>query len=440
MKRLRDRWRGFWFAPASPTDLGVCRMLFYGAFFLYYLPLDDSAWASVSQVFWMPTTFFRLLHLPVLPATVLVGLQSLWKAALLLSCVGLYTRLSTAVACGLGFYLLGLPHNFGSVLHYDTLVVWVLSILALSCCGDGWSLDRLIAVGRRGDAQDASVPRRSGEYTWPIRAVWLVMALIFFGAGVSKLRYGGLGWIFSGNLAIVLIQHNYRIANADPLLPWGLVLARHPWVCRALAGVTVTGEFFYPLVLISRRARWVLVPTVFGMQVGIRVLMGPTFNQYLLCNLFWIPWSRLGAYLSPMRLGSQSAAVFFDGGCGLCRRTVAVIRRLDLLGRLEYCDVLTGWTEIEARFPQLSQAQCLADMHLVTRRGKITVGFDVYREIAWGLPVGWLLLPVLYLPGVRPIGRRVYAAVAANRVGMACTIPGSAAVVSDDGTTRIPSR
>jgi len=133
----------------------------------------------------------------------------------------------------------------------------------------------------------------SGEYTWPVRAVWVMFALIFFAAGLSKLRHSGLEWILSDNMAIMLIQHHYHTANADPLVSWGLSLAQHIWLTRLMAAATVAFEVGYPLALFSLRARWVIVPSVFLMQLGIRVLMGPTFTQFLICNLFWIPWDRI---------------------------------------------------------------------------------------------------------------------------------------------------
>jgi hypothetical protein len=45
----------------------------------------------------------------------------------------------------------------------------------------------------------------------------------------------------------------------------------------------------------------------------------------------------------------------------------------------------------------------------------IETGFDGYRSIAWVLPIAWLALPILYVPGVPAVGRRAYRFVAAHR-------------------------
>jgi hypothetical protein len=292
-RTLRERWLRFWFEPVEPLNLGICRALLFGALFFFYLPQDFSSWGEVSDAFWTPIPLFSMLYLPVLSSSVLAALQSVWKVSLALSCLGLLTRASTVCAFVLGLYLCGLPNNFGETHHYDALVVIVLGIMALSRCGDGFSLDRVLRNTRQGSGPSARRPQPSGEYTWPVRAVWLLFALVFFAAGVSKLRHGGLGWIFSDNMAWMLIQAHYGYGVFDPLVPWGLDIAQYWWLYQPLAAATVALELGYPLALVSRRARWVIAPAVFLLQVGIRVVMGPAFYQFMICNLFWVPWDRL---------------------------------------------------------------------------------------------------------------------------------------------------
>lgn len=291
MRTLRERWMRFWFEPVEPLNLGLCRILFFGAFFMFYLRQDFSGWAEVPDIFWRPVWLFEILHLPVLPEDLIAMLQTIWKASLALSCIGLFTRASTVCSFVLGAYLIGLPNNFGTIHHADALVVIVLGIMALSRCGDSCSIDRLIQRTHRSSNLSERIPLVSGEYTWPVRAVWLMFALIFFAAGATKLMTSGLEWILSDNMRLVLLQSQYR---ADPpLVSWGLDLAQYSWLPQLLAAATIVLEVGYPLALFSRRARWIIVPAVFSMQVGIRVLMGPWFATFLICNLFWIPWNRV---------------------------------------------------------------------------------------------------------------------------------------------------
>ena len=114
--------------------------------------------------------------------------------------------------------------------------------------------------------------------------------------------------------------------------------------------------------------------------------------------------------------------VLYDGDCGLCSATVTWLRRLDRTGRLRFVDFNAEWDRLSARYPQLDPAACASAMHVIDGRGRITAGFDGFRTIARALVLLWPVVPVLYLPGVPPVGRRVYAYVAAHRP-TTCTLP-----------------
>lgn len=290
MTRLAERWQRFWFTPESPTNLGLCRVLFYGLMLAVYLFDDVSAWSGVSKGFWFPTPFFRKLDVPVLGESALFIADCVWKLSLAAAAAGILTRPAAFLAFGIGLYRLGLPHNFGKVHHFDAMVVLVLGVLAFARIGDAWSLDRRLLARR---TAGVTTVEPSGEYRWPVRAVWVIMSLAFFAAGVQKLRHGGLEWITSNNMSVMLAQHAYRIANVDPPVEWGLVLSRYPTLCSLLALATVIVEAGYPLALFSRHARWFFPPAMCGTLVGIRLFMGPTFPQFVICHLFWIPWDRV---------------------------------------------------------------------------------------------------------------------------------------------------
>jgi hypothetical protein len=116
----------------------------------------------------------------------------------------------------------------------------------------------------------------------------VLITLIFFGAGISKIRHTGLDWIFSNNLVFLLLERKRA---------WGVEVAQYGWLCKLLAAATVVGEVGFPLVLINRILRFILVPGMFMIQIGIIVLMGINFKQLMICYLFWVPWDRVGRWL-----------------------------------------------------------------------------------------------------------------------------------------------
>jgi hypothetical protein len=300
---LIRHWNRFWYSPGSATDLGICRALFFGALCLWQADHDFSAWATYSHVFWMPIWLFATFHVPVLSVAAIGWLQLMWKIALLLSALGLFARPAMLIAFVLGTYLMGLPHNFGQTQHFDTLVVFASGALAISSAADAFSIDAWLAR-RRG------VRRRSEpwEYTWPIRFVWVAMALIFCAAGISKLRHSGLDWVLSDNLALLLLRQQYHISDGEPLTRWGVWVANHQWVVRGLAAFSVATETLFPLALFTRYTRLVIVPAGLAMLIGIRVLMGPTFEQFMMCYVFWVPWQRILDVVHARRTGARARA------------------------------------------------------------------------------------------------------------------------------------
>ncbi len=383
-----------------------------GAFF-FYRSRDFSSWSYVQRSFWQAIPLFEHMHWTPLGPQGMWALGLIWKASLLLAGIGLFTRFSCAAAFGLSLYLLGMQNNFGKLEHNDPIIIWCFLILAVGRSGDAWSLDQLIAA-IRGNRP----PGPHAEYRWPLRMMQLLMAMIFCIAGFSKLRTSGVAWALSDNLRNVFLMEHYL---ANPALSWGVWIAAHPMLCRLLAVASLTAEVTAPLALLSRWARWIIIPSLFAVQLGNQLLLGIDFRQFMLCYACWIPWTNLGRRISAASNGSK-IAVLFDGSCGLCKRTVDVIRRLDLLDRVEILDATNDWPTVARRFPSLSQQQCMKLMHVVDAHGTITTGFYGYRTIAWNIPLWWPLLPLLYLPGVPTAGNLVYERIADGRFRATCRI------------------
>ena len=123
------------------------------------------------------------------------------------------------------------------------------------------------------------------------------------------------------------------------------------------------------------------------------------------------------------------AVVLYDGDCPLCRRSVAVLRRLDWLGVFAYHSARDPDRLPPAHVP-LDPDRLLEEMHVLTPdRRRAYAGFRAFRWMAWRLPLTAPLAPLLYLPGVPWLGNRVYLWVARNRLKLvpcrdgACQVP-----------------
>ncbi len=310
MAFLRNHWNHFWFEAALPDNLGLCRIILFGAMFLFYVLTpwlfpswgyreNFAPWGSVSRAFWNPVWLMSVLHLPPASTQGMAAIQIVWRAAMLFSCIGLFTRISTVISFAFGLYLVGVSSSFGKTHHLEQVVIFSFLIMACSRCGDAWSIDALIRKRRAQKIQGP--PEMSGEYTWPVRMIWVLITLIYFAAGISKVRHSGFEWINSDNMRNTLLSHYYHSSSADPLTTWGPLMARSALMSRLLAVCGMGFELVMPIALFSRRARWVLVPGIVAMQIGISMLVGPNFYQIMLCQLLWVPWDRVVAYACPPR-------------------------------------------------------------------------------------------------------------------------------------------
>ena len=299
---MATRWRAIWFEPGEAADLAICRILVCG--FMLMINLDRGG-EGVESLFayemWRPVSFFVFLSSHIPTSDQLATLFLAFKLGLLLGMLGVFTRASLGVACVFGILAVGWGMNFGKVNHLQHVALVSIGILALGRSGDVLSVDAWLRV-RRGKQNSFFRAAPSPDYTWPARCAGLVMTLMFFGAGVSKVRHGGLEWIFSDNFSNILIIRQY--VKTRVIADWGLYIASVPWLAQLMALGTVFGEFLAPLAVVSRAARFVIVPTLFMMQLGIAVLMHThALSPNFACYAFWVPWTRLGRRLG---IGNQS--------------------------------------------------------------------------------------------------------------------------------------
>ena len=159
--RLRDAWNGFWFAPASAENLGWCRLLFFAGVFCFFGGRDFRGFADVDRVFWNPMWAFRLLGFDQPSRLFLAIVQTVWRIALVASCVGLFTRAATLLAFVTGTICSACSTRSAARAPRRRSSVFVLASLALSRCGDAVSIERWL---RRRRGSRLRLRRVGGEY------------------------------------------------------------------------------------------------------------------------------------------------------------------------------------------------------------------------------------------------------------------------------------
>jgi predicted DCC family thiol-disulfide oxidoreductase YuxK len=396
---------------ATPGALGAIRALVFGRLLFMVFGESLPALATIpdslrrpmgviSLLFALPLGLDRLVQSP----EALRLLQITAAALLFLAMIGWRTRLTVPLGGLAALLIAGLLRTYSFFWHQDLIALYIAGVLCFTPCGDGFSLDRLIAVAR------GHTPREhaAAAYGWARYACWIALALPYSAAGLSKLRNGGINWWNGTTMRRALLTDTLNPMQFGWTFSLDLAyLPEHVFTVLGLSAVG--GEVLYGLVLLFPWARLVF-PVIMGlMHIGIIFLQNILFMDLILLQTIFFDFTavrkRIGRRLNARR---GRLEILFDGDCVLCRRTVEIMRRLDLFERLAFTDFR------RQPVPDLAPEALARDMHVIAG-GRVFRGFDAYRRIALVLPLGWLVAPLLWLPGMAWLGPRVYTRIAAGR-------------------------
>jgi hypothetical protein len=140
----------------------------------------------------------------------------------------------------------------------------------------------------------------------------VVVALAYFFVGAQKLRFSGIEWITSDNLRWVLYASSDSQSEPNQL---ALFIADRAWMAHLLAAGTVFLELFFPLALVFPRLRWVFVPGVVSLHLGIWLMMGLDYSaQALTVVIVFVNWPWVVDWVR--RRSSARRARVEPGGAG----------------------------------------------------------------------------------------------------------------------------
>jgi hypothetical protein len=326
--RVWTAWDRWWFAPTKHYQIGVFRVILVAWVGWFY---SERFFSRLEAVQGRPQEFFDApslavwlcLPLPVSDAALNV-LRQLALPLVLCALFGLCTRASLLLLAALNL-ILGLTVNaWGYAAHASALPAVVLFLIGFAPGVTSFSLDALIVrqlARMRGRPSGPSAPEvlpTRPVSIWPVRAVLVFLCLLYFTAGLSKIRYAGASWADGKTLAFYLAGGSLRGGEAqrffaDPSAPaerkfrdgyglvdyayvgrptsWGYWLAEQPLLLRILAATALLWELLFPLALLGRRPRHVALLMGIGFHFGIGVSLRINFSSYLVCYALFVNWS-----------------------------------------------------------------------------------------------------------------------------------------------------
>ena len=425
----RKGWNDFFFSPADPTAVSLIRvavgLLAFWSLLVFGLDLHDyfgaDGWADPSAIratqgpmvwsFWflVPDGWLRLVWCGCL---VILALFTLGLFSRLTAVLGWVIVVSTVRRVPIALY------GFDQIL--STLALY-LAVTGAS--GQAVSLDRFWRRWRqaRANARQPAKPSESaGRRVWPdepgvpvrtvsanlaLRLIQLHLVVIYGIAGLAKLQ--GPSWWNGMALWGTMTAGEFVVLDFTALADWPLLI-------NFLTHASLTIELLYPVLIWSRIVRPLWLAGAVAMHLGIAVI-SPGLTEFGLAMLAGNLAFVSGSWLRGLATGptQPAAKVLFDGACPRCRASMALITAADPDHVIEPVDLTA--VDVTSIHPNLTKADCMQSMHVVSGSGRITAGFDGVRSIAALLPLFWPVAAILYVPGVAWPGRRVYNRVAATR-------------------------
>ena len=297
------------------------------------------------------------------------------------------------------------------------------------------------------DSAASCVPSFTGPnkvYALAMFALLLQWSIIYFFNCVSKLP--GRGWENGSALHWFLHQ--------DRIVTWlGVFMREHvPYVLlRVMTYATLVVEGLLAFILLIPFWQVWLRRLAFLFAFGLHGVIAATSRlgpfSYGMTLFFVLPlgaadWNVLLRVLS-YKGGKRT--VVFDDDCGVCFYICRVLKRLDLLGQLEF----VGNGQRERLPPDLAPDLLDRTVVVIDQQGRRFTHERAVSEVLYALPLGFLLGFWLRVPGLSSLARRGYVAFASERTAIstrlgftACGVPAalvpSAVALPSDGDTPAP--
>jgi hypothetical protein len=304
-RRRGGVWSRKWIGTATPEALAAIRIVVLGIVFAVV------AWEDLPSSASIPRSLLELrgkgvmslvAHVPGYQAFVasypaLLALKLLLLGLLALGMVGFRARVVLPL-CFAGYLLYGgILRHYAHFFHQGLLPLYALFVLIFTPCADAWSLDRRLREKRGLPVPPKDVP--AAVYGFGRWAVFALMGLCYFSAGLSKLRQGGFHWWEADNMRSKIL-----IGALEPKLelPFAMTIAWQPdWTLAALGLFTLVVEGGMIFVLVSARSRVVLAPAIALLHIGVLFAQEILFFDLIVLPLI---------FLHPHHLARAGAALF----------------------------------------------------------------------------------------------------------------------------------
>lgn len=395
----------------SPWNLAVFRIVLFG-FVLWYFDKSKVLWFSQlppEMMFPPAGCKFLLAHIPVNPSLANI-LSDVFVLSCFMALVGFFPRVFGWIAVLTGWYVLGIPNFYGKVDHPHHLL-WFMAILSSSPCWEVLSLSSIPRAIRRADeGYPLGPPKPSVRFGLPLRFIWFLMGIIYFFAGFWKFAKSQWHWALSDNLKHQMYAKWFELGGWTPAFR----IDQHPWMYKLSGLLTILFEVSFIVLILFPFLRLLAAAGGLMFHNMTYAFMNILFLRLQICYAAFLNWAGIFSWIGK-RLFKDDLYVLYDGNCKICRRTIAILQRFDMFGRIVYVNALDHAELKRLGLGWADTAELFQDMHAISGTAKWK-GYDAYRKLTLRIPLFWPIWPLLWVPPVPQIGAVIYRKVADSRM------------------------
>ncbi|MEX0779657.1 MAG: HTTM domain-containing protein [Balneolales bacterium] len=367
----RKQLDAFFTKPTSPVNLAIIRIVLFGFLLtlgsLYSDAISISA-SSPSALVPPPGWNLLLEYLPVNER-----LTQLDVTIFLISCVfallGLGTQYAIVIATVTGLFALGIPQFYGKIDHYHHLWL-IMFILCFTRSGDALSFDAAIKSYR---FPHIPPPQASRIYTYPIRVIWILLALTYFFPGFWKFTISGLEWALSDNLKYKMHTKWIESDGWTPLFR----LDHYPLLYMSAALGTLVWELGFIFTIFFDRIRNIAAMIGIVFHTMTFLLMNIFFKTLMAMYVVFIDWDkwfkRIGGYLFQKPL-----IIHYDKKSSYSKATAHLIMSFDLFGKTSIIQQNSYSNSTPSKlFPATIQERPVGFLHIMLRVPFLLIVFPI---------------------------------------------------------------
>ena len=319
-----------WLRAPEPNAAGRMSLyrILYGLFFLSTLPSLGhyyDLFGPLPADLWQPLDSMAWLQPPPPAPWLLQWLPVVMTFALVLVVLGLWTRPATLVVLIAAVFLAGTLYSYKNKIdHGDTYLIAYIPVIMLFARWDSnYSINALLRRQRHGVVVDPAT--ETWTYIWPMRAIILLLSLMFFGAGLTKIIGS---WVRDLNtFRDILLEVNVlAVLDQRPPSALNLALAQMPLVMIVMQFSGILIQLLFPLNLLNQRFRAFFFAVIVLFHTLNYLLLGINTYMMLIAYLVIVDWQALlGRFLPEGERLSRLPALVLMGGSLLIAALVTMV-------------------------------------------------------------------------------------------------------------------